>query len=225
LRGSQGERRGNVARAARGAMVIAIDGPAASGKSTVAERVARELGIPVLDSGAMYRSVALLWLQSPERAPAELARAARIELGERVMLDGRDVSEAIRAPDVSQAASRLAADPEVRAALVDKQRQLLAHGDWVAEGRDIGTVVAPHAELKVFLTASPEVRAARRARQLDADPGAILTEQAQRDARDSERQHSPLRPAAGAITLDTSDLGVEEVVARVLGRARGILAS
>jgi cytidylate kinase len=206
-------------------MVIAIDGPAASGKSTVAERVARELGIPVLDSGAMYRSVALLWLQSPERAPAELARAARIELGERVLLDGRDVSEAIRAPDVSQAASRLAADPEVRAALVDKQRQLLARGDWVAEGRDIGTVVAPHAELKVFLTATPEVRADRRARELGADPGAILAEQAQRDARDSERQHSPLRPAAGAITLDTSDLGVEEVVARVLGRARGILAS
>jgi len=206
-------------------MVIAIDGPAASGKSTVAERVARELGIPVLDSGAMYRSVALLWLQSPERAPAELARAARIELGERVMLEGRDVSEAIRAPDVSQAASRLAADPEVRAALVDKQRQLLAHGDWVAEGRDIGTVVAPHAELKVFLTATPEVRADRRARELGADPCAILAEQAQRDARDSERQHSPLRPAAGAITLDTSELGVEEVVARVLARARGILAS
>jgi cytidylate kinase len=206
-------------------MVIAIDGPAASGKSTVAERVARELGVPVLDSGAMYRSVALLWLQSPERAPAELARAARIELGERVLLDGRDVSEAIRAPDVSQAASRLAADPEARAALVDKQRQLLARGDWVAEGRDIGTVVAPHAELKVFLTATPEVRADRRARELGADPGAILAEQAQRDARDSERQHSPLRPAAGAITLDTSDLGVEEVVARVLGRARGILAS
>ena len=206
-------------------MVIAIDGPAASGKSTVAERVARELEIPVLDSGAMYRSVALLWRQSPGRAPAELARAARIELGERVLLDGRDVSEAIRAPDVSRAASQLAADPEVRAALVAKQRQLLAKGDWVAEGRDIGTVVAPQAELKVFLTASPEVRAARRARQLDADPGAILTEQAQRDARDSERQHSPLRPAAGAITLDTSELGVEEVVARVLARARGILAS
>jgi len=206
-------------------MVIAIDGPAASGKSTVAERVARELGIPVLDSGAMYRSVALLWLQSPERSPAELARIARIELGERVLLDGRDVSEAIRAPDVSQAASQLAADPEVRAALVVKQRQLLASGDWVAEGRDIGTVVAPQAELKVFLTATPEVRADRRARQLGADPGAILAEQAQRDARDSERQHSPLRPAAGAITLDTSDLGVEEVVARVLARARGILAS
>jgi CMP/dCMP kinase len=206
-------------------MVIAIDGPAGSGKSTVAERVARELGIPVLDSGAMYRSVALLWLQSPERVPAELARAARIELGERVLLDGRDVSEAIRAPDVSQAASRLAADPEVRAALVAKQRQLLARGDWVAEGRDIGTVVAPQAELKVFLTATPEVRANRRARELGADRGAILAEQAQRDARDSERQHSPLRPAAGAITLDTSDLGVEEVVARVLTRARGILAS
>ena len=108
---------------------------------------------------------------------------------------------------------------------MDKQRQLLAHGDWVAEGRDIGTVVAPHAELKVFLTATPEVRADRRARELGADPCAILAEQAQRDARDSERQHSPLRPAAGAITLDTSDLGVEEVVARVLGRARGILAS
>ena len=197
-------------------MVIAIDGPAASGKSTVAERVARELGIPVLDSGAMYRSVALLWLQSPERAPAELARAARIELGERVMLDGRDVSEAIRAPDVSQAASQLAADPEVRAALVAKQRQLLAKGDWVAEGRDIGTVVAPDAEVKVFLVADREERAKRR---IAERPGIGA------DARDSERQHSPLRPAAGAITLDTSELGVEEVVARVLARARGILAS
>jgi len=200
--------------------VIAIDGPAASGKSTVAERVARELGIPVLDSGAMYRSVALLWRQSPGRAPAELARAARIELGERVLLDGRDVSEAIRAPDVSKAASQLAADPEVRAALVAKQRQLLAKGDWVAEGRDIGTVVAPDAALKLFLTASPEQRAKRRAAELGADWRVVLRDQALRDAQDTQREHSPLRPAPDAIELDTTDRPVEDVVGQAVGLVR-----
>jgi len=206
-------------------MVIAIDGPAGSGKSTVAARVAHELGLPVLDSGAMYRCVALLWLESPRRPAAELAREAHMQLGERVLLNGRDVTARIRAPNVSQAASRLASDPAVRAALVAKQRELIATGDWVAEGRDIGTVVAPQAELKVFLTAAPEERARRRARQLDADPASVLDEQAERDARDSERAHSPLHAAADAITLDTTDLGVEQVVERVLARARGILAS
>src|SRR5438874_259123 len=172
-------------------MVIAIDGPAGSGKSTVAARVAAELGLPVLDSGAMYRCVALLWLSRPQRSPAELARAARMQLGERVLLDGRDVTAQIRAPEVSQAASRLASDPEVR---------------------DIGSVVAPQAELKIFLTAAPDERARRRARQLGAEPAAVLAEQARRDARDSERAHSPLRPAADAITLDTTRLSAEQVV-------------
>ena len=199
-------------------MLLAIDGPAGAGKSTVARATAHALGYTYLDSGAMYRAVAL----AGDRDPASLQISFD---GDRVLLDGEDVSDAIRTPEISDLASRRAADPAVRAVLLDKQRALLSRGDWVAEGRDIGTVVAPQAELKVFLTATPEVRADRRARQLGADPGAILAEQAQRDARDSERQHSPLRPAAGAITLDTSDLGVEEVVARVLARARGILAS
>jgi cytidylate kinase len=205
-------------------MVIAIDGPAASGKSTVARLVAAQLGATYLDSGAMYRSVALLWLAAPAREPAALARDAHIELGDRVMLDGRDVSVQIRRPEVAEAASLLAADPAVRRELVRKQRELLASGDWVAEGRDIGTVVAPQATLKVFLTASAPERARRRAAQLQADYETVLAEQTLRDARDSEREHSPLRAAPGAVTLDTSDIDAEQVAQRVLALARGILA-
>jgi cytidylate kinase len=204
-------------------MVIAIDGPAASGKSTVARAVASELGFTFLDSGAMYRCVGLLALEHPGRAPAELAADARIVLGERVLLDGRDVSERIREPDVSEAASRVAADPEVRSALVAKQAQLLAHGNWVAEGRDIGTVVAPAAELKVFLTATADERARRRARELDADLETVRAEQALRDERDRSREHSPLRPAADAVELETTGLGIAQVVARVVEMARAIL--
>lgn len=200
-------------------MLIAIDGPAGSGKSTVARRVARELGYTYLDSGAMYRCVALLWLEHPEQDPAALARAARIELGERVLLDGRDVSAQIRAPEVSEAASVVAAQPRVREALVSKQRALLASGDWVAEGRDIATVVAPQAELKVYLTASAPERARRRAAELGADLATVGAELTLRDARDSTRTHSPLRPAPGAVTVDTDGLGVEEVVRRVLALA------
>jgi CMP/dCMP kinase len=200
-------------------MVIAIDGPAGAGKSTVARALARRLGYTYLDSGAMYRSVGLLSLRSPAEEPAALARAARIELGARVLLDGHDVSAAIRAPEVSEAASRVASDVGVREALVAKQRELLAHGDWVAEGRDIGTVVAPDASLKVFLTADPRERARRRAAELGAEEETVLAEQTLRDERDSTREHSPLRPAAGAVTLDTSGLGVEEVVARIVALA------
>ena len=127
------------------------------------------------------------------------------------------MTEAIRAPEVSEAASRVAADPGVREALVAKQRELIAHGDWVAEGRDIGTVVAPDAELKIFLTADPRERARRRASELGADPEAVLAEQTLRDERDSTRAHSPLAPATGAVTLDTTGLSVEEVVERIAG--------
>jgi cytidylate kinase len=204
-------------------MLIAIDGPAGSGKSTVARRVARELGFTYLDSGAMYRCVALLWLAAPAREPAALAREARIELGERVLLDGRDVSAEIRTPAVSEAASVLAADPGVREQLVAKQRELLCSGDWVAEGRDIATVVAPHATLKIFLTASAQERARRRADELGADLATVSAELTLRDTRDSTREHSPLQPAAGAVLIDTSGLGVEQVVAQVLELARGIL--
>jgi cytidylate kinase len=206
-------------------MLIAIDGPAGSGKSTVARRVARELHFRYLDSGAMYRCVALLWLASPGADPAALARDARIELGERVLLGGRDVTKEIRTREVSEAASRLATEAGVREQLVAKQRELLASGDWVAEGRDIATVVVPDAALQVFLTASAEERARRRATELGADLATVRAELTLRDARDSTREHSPLTPSESAVVLDTDHLGVEDVVQRVLALARGILAA
>src|SRR5271165_4293223 len=149
-------------------MVIAIDGPAGAGKSTVARALARRLGFTYLDSGAMYRCVALLTLRDPDADHAALAAAADIELGGAVLLDGEDVSAAIRAPEVSRQASIVAAEPAVREALVAKQRRLLSSGDWVAEGRDIGTVVAPAAELKVYLDADAAERARRRAVEIGA---------------------------------------------------------
>jgi cytidylate kinase len=208
-------------------LLVAIDGPAGAGKSTVARAVARELGFTYLDSGAMYRCVALLSIEQPAAEPAELARAANIELCERdgssqVLLDGRDVSESIRSPAVSAAASLVAADHGVREALVAKQRALIDAGDWVAEGRDIGTVVAPDAELKVYLTASAEERARRRGEELGADPAVVLAEQSLRDERDSSRAHSPLRAAPGAVVLDTTGIGIEQVVARVAALAREV---
>ncbi len=183
------------ARGWRAAMVIAIDGPAGAGKSTVARAVASRLGFTYLDSGAMYRCVALLALASPDLAPSRLAQGADIELGERVLLDGRDVTEEIRTLEVSEMASRVAPDPAVREALVALQRELVSRGDLVAEGRDIGTVVAPDAALKVFLVADPAERARRRAAELGLDQEALLEELHQRDRRDSEREHSPLRAA------------------------------
>ena len=197
-------------------MVVAIDGPAGAGKSTVARAVADALGFTYLDSGAMYRCVGLASLEQPDAAPGELAAALRIELGERVLLDGRDVTEAIRSPEASEAASRVAADPAVRKAVVAQQQRLVAGGDWVAEGRDIGTVVAPDAAVKVFLTASPEERARRRAAQIGADAATVLAEQAIRDERDSTRAHSPLEAAPDATVLDTTGLAQDEVVARVV---------
>jgi cytidylate kinase len=196
-------------------VVVAIDGPAGAGKSSVARAVANALGFTLLDSGAMYRCVALAAL-SGDREPAEVASSVRIELGDRVLLDGRDVTEEIRTPSVSEAASRAAADPGVRAAMVAEQRRLLSRGDWVAEGRDIGTVVAPDAEVKVFLTASPAERARRRAAELGADTATVLAEQTIRDERDRTRAHSPLAPADGAVVLDTTGLTPEEVVERVV---------
>jgi cytidylate kinase len=208
-------------------MVIAIDGPAGAGKSTVARALAHELGFTYLDSGAMYRCVALLSLGAPASEPAALARAAAIDLvpspSDRpltVLLDGRDVTDEIRAPEVSEAASRVAADPGVREALVARQRELIASGDWVAEGRDIGTVVAPYAALKVFLIADPRERARRRAAELGADADTVFVEQGLRDERDRTRAHSPLRPAPGAVTLDTTGLAVAEVVGRIVVLAR-----
>jgi cytidylate kinase len=197
-------------------MVIAIDGPAGAGKSTVARAVADRLGYTYLDSGAMYRCVALLVTENGGE-PATVAEAATIELGERVLLDGRDVTEAIRTPAVSEAASQVSADIGVRMALVRKQQQLLRDGgDWVAEGRDIGTVVCPDAEVKVFLTASAEVRARRRAEELGADPAEVLAAQLERDERDERREHSPLIPANDAVPVDTSELDLDGVLDQIL---------
>jgi CMP/dCMP kinase len=201
-------------------MIVAIDGPAGSGKSTVARAVAAALGFTYLDSGAMYRCVALLSLEAAGASAAELAAALEVSLGERVLLDGRDVTHEIRSPAVSAQASVVAADPGVRAALVSRQRELLARGDWVAEGRDIGTIVAPGAAVKVFLTASEAERARRRARELGADPGEVLAEMRARDTRDRDRRHSPLAPAADAVPLDSDGLDPGEVVARIVALVR-----
>lgn len=162
----------------------------------------------------MYRCVALASLKRGAAAP-EIASELRIELGDRITLDGHDVTDAIRTPEVSEAASRVAADPEVRKAMVDEQRRLLRDGDWVAEGRDIGTVVAPDAEVKVFLTADPRERARRRAAQLGADVETVLAEQTIRDQRDRQRSHSPLEPAPGATILDTTGLTLDQVLDEV----------
>ncbi len=196
-------------------MVVAIDGPAGAGKSTVARAAARALGFVYLDSGAMYRAVGLLTLRHGGAA-SDQARALEIELGDRVLVAGEDVTEAIRAPEVSEAASKVATNQLVREALVDKQRALMSRGDWVAEGRDIGTVVAPDAAVKVFLTAAPEERARRRAAELGTDVETVLRDQALRDAQDSTREHSPLALAPGAVELDTTGLSIDEVVARIV---------
>jgi cytidylate kinase len=194
-------------------MVVAIDGPAGAGKSTVARALAQALGFTYLDSGAMYRAVALQALRNGGE-PADEARALDTNL-----LTSPD----IRAPEVSDAASRVATDPAVRGALVERQRELMADGDWVAEGRDIGTVVVPDAAVKVFLTADPGERARRRAAELGADPGVVLQDQTLRDEQDRTREHSPLRPAPGAVEVDTTGQTIDQVVERIValvGEAR-----
>jgi cytidylate kinase len=220
---------------ARAPLLIAIDGPAGAGKSATARELAVRLGLPYLDTGAMYRAVALLALRAglgPElksegrQAVAEIAR--RLGVGfrgdpraQRVMLDGEDVTEALRLPEVSQMASVVSAIPEVRREMVPRQRELAAPTGGVVEGRDIGTVVFPDATLKVFLTAEPEVRARRRFEELARRDQAVrweavLDEQRERDRRDSTRPDSPLRPAEGAVVVDTSRLTLQEVVAAVV---------
>jgi len=207
-------------------MVIAIDGPAGAGKSTVARAVAGEIGFTYLDSGAMYRCVALAALEGKAdfddgEALGALAEGLEIDFdGQRVLLDGDDVSEEIREPEVSTAASQVSVHPRVREAMVARQRQLIAAGRYVAEGRDIGTVVNPDSPLKVFLTASDEERARRRADQTGEDPEAVLAAQRRRDARDTEREHGALRAAKDAVELDTTGLSLDEVVAQVVALAR-----
>jgi cytidylate kinase len=217
-------------------MIIAIDGPAGSGKSTVAREVARRLGFTYLDSGAMYRAVTLVALESGadlDDGP-ELGRiAARlgIELRRReqdnvqVFVDGRDVSEAIREPRVTGASSRVAAHPDVRRALLDKQRALIAAGDYVVEGRDIGTVVAPDAPVKAFLTADPQERARRRAAELERRGVSIQQDEVrsaieQRDMLDSTRSAAPLRQAEDADLIDTTGLTPDAVADQIVALAQ-----
>ena len=211
-------------------MVIAIDGPAGAGKSTVAKGVARALGFTYLDSGAMYRAVALAALErgidldDGERL-GELAWDLGINFdGDTIHLDGKPVEGRIRSPEVTVAASHVSVHPQVRQAMVKRQRELIASGDYVAEGRDIGTVVSPESPLKVFLTADEQERARRRA----VDSGEPVDEVRQaigdRDRRDQERADSPLRRAPGAVNIDTTDLTRDEVVEEIakLARERGV---
>lgn len=211
-------------------MVIAIDGPAGAGKSTVARGVAAALGFTYLDSGAMYRAVALAALREEAdlddgEALGALARGLDLAFdGGSVRLGGEDVTAAIRTPEVTAAASRVSVHPEVREAMVAQQRALIAAGPYVAEGRDIGTVVSPDSPLKVFLTASPEERARRRAAESGERPEVVLAAMRDRDSRDTERRHGALRAAPDAVEMDTTGLGSDEVVARVveLARERGL---
>lgn len=207
-------------------MVIAIDGPAGAGKSTVARAAAEALGFTYLDSGAMYRSVALRGLRDGADldSPQEMATLAdAIEIGfadGRVQADGEDVSEAIRAPEVAAAASRVSVHPGVRKAMVERQRALIESSDYVAEGRDIGTVVSPDSPLKVFLTADDEERARRRAAESGEPVADVLAAQRDRDHRDREREHGALRPADDAVEIDTTGLSVEQASERVVALAR-----
>ncbi len=210
--------------------VIAIDGPAGSGKSTVARRLAEALGLDYLDTGAMYRSVTFAVLEqgvdpADQARVAAAARATSIELGDdgSVRVDGVDATQAIRGPAVSGAVSIVAANPDVRTELVARQRSWTRdRGGGVLEGRDIGTVVFPDAILKVYLTASELVRASRRAldEQTD-DASTVAADLARRDKIDSERSSDPLRQADDAFLLDTSELTIEEVVAKLVERIGG----
>ncbi len=208
-------------------MVIAIDGPAGSGKSTVAKAVALRLGLDYLDTGAMYRSVAFAALRGgvvPEDAEgvSNLARHIdlQIDTNGTVIVDDVDATIEIRGPEVTRAVSIVAANPDVRKEMRARQRQWVAkRGGGVMEGRDIGTVVFPEARLKVYLDASPEVRAARRSKEVsDLSYETVATDLARRDALDQNRTHDPLRTASDAVTIDTSDLSVDQIVDAIMGQ-------
>ena len=211
-------------------MVIAIDGPAGAGKSTVARAVARALGFTYLDSGAMYRAVALAALDrgiDPDDGErlGELAWGLDIDFqGDTIRLGGKPVEGRIRSPEVTVAASRVSVHPQVRQAMVKRQRELIAAGNYVAEGRDIGTVVSPDSPLKVFLTANEEERARRRAAESGESIGRVQEAIRDRDRRDRERADSPLLAAKESIDIDTTDLTPDQVVERIvtLARERGV---
>jgi len=219
-------------------VIIAIDGPVAAGKTTLSKHLADRVGFSLLDTGAIYRAVAVAsrrqdidW--SDEPSVATVASQLRIEFRwidgtNQVLIEGEDVTEAIRTPEMSQGASLVSALPAVRKALLDLQRQLGEQGNVIAEGRDIGTVVFPHADLKVFLTARPEIRARRRHQEwlrkgIDDSYEDVLEALKERDARDENRPVAPLVPALDSILIDSSELSMEQVVTQVLelaGRAR-----
>ena len=207
-------------------MIVAIDGPAGAGKSTVARAVARRLGVAYLDTGAMYRALTWLALEAEvppgdEAALVALARENPIEIestddGDRVRVRGQDVTAAIRRPEVAAQVSEVSAHPPVRAEVVSAQRALLSQGSWVSDGRDVGTVVCPDADLKVFLTASLHERARRRradlhARGVNMDEATVLEDVRRRDHADSTRSASPLRIARGAVVIDSSELDADAV--------------
>ena len=214
---------------------IAIDGPAASGKSTTAQRVAKALGYTYIDSGAMYRAVTLAALENgipvtDAEKVGQLAAQLRIEIVSdggtpRILLNGKDVSDAIRQPVVTQHINPVAANPIVREVLVARQREMGRHGGVVMDGRDIGTVVFPDAELKIFMSASAEERARRRVKEFrergeQVDYDAVLQEIRQRDAADQNRAVGPLRKADDAIEIDTTNMSIDEQVQTIVRLAR-----
>ncbi|MCG6942159.1 MAG: (d)CMP kinase [Thiohalocapsa sp.] len=216
------------------ARVITVDGPSGTGKGTIAARLASLLGWHVLDTGALYRCVGLAAVQrgvalDDDAALGDLANGLHIGFdGERVLLDGSDVSSDIRTAAAGEHASRVAACPAVRRALWRLQREAVRPPGLVADGRDMGTVVFPEAEVKIYLDASPEVRVERRYKQLkekgmDANVPDLARELAERDRRDRERSVSPMEPAADAVVIDTSSLGIEAVLVAVLGEVRRVL--
>ncbi len=218
---------------------IAIDGPAGAGKSTLARKLAEKLGYLYVDTGAIYRTVALkaLWEKADPGDPAQVApllEGLELHMGyengeQKMYLEGEDVSAAIRRHKVSGAASQISAIPEVRAFLLDFQRKLAREGNVVMDGRDIGTVVLPGADVKIFLTAAPEARARRRLRELEqrgepADFDAILRDIRDRDWQDEDRPIAPLRQAADAVLLDTTDLDLGLSVSRLLALVKEKMA-
>lgn len=224
-------------------MIIAIDGPAGSGKSTIAKQVARMLGFHYLDTGAMYRCIAWYAIENDisfddvaaleaiaRDMPVVFSHEPGSPVATSVSFAGVDVTDAIRTPAIDKAVSPVSAVPEVRSALVEQQRRIAAHDDIVMEGRDIGTVVFPHADLKIFLTASPEERAHRRALQNaergfgDTDPQVILANLIARDKADSTRAASPLKAAPDAHELDTTNMSIDEVCDAIVKMAHEVRA-
>lgn len=216
---------------------IAIDGPAGAGKSTIARKAAAELGFIYVDTGALYRSVAYYCIsagadvsipESVEKLLPEITPELRFIDGvQHVFVNGSDVSDKIRTPEVSMAASKVSAIPAVRAFLFDLQKKIARENDIIMDGRDIGTVVLPDADLKIFLTASPEARADRRYAELKDKPDApayeqVLADIIKRDHDDSTRAIAPLKQADDAVLCDTTELSLEESIDKIIGMIRGI---